>query len=69
MTQDRSRLALGAAAGRAALAQIPVLEALDELGVKPVAIAGVSFGAVIARGLCAGMSGKAIRRAVDRAGA
>lgn len=55
-------LALGGGGARS-LAQIPVLEALDELGVKPVAVAGVSFGAVIAAAYCAGMSGKAIRRA------
>ena len=56
-------LALGGGGARA-LSQIPVLEALDELGVKPVAVGGVSFGAVIAAAYCAGMSGKAIRRAV-----
>ena len=55
-------LALGGGGARS-LSQIPVLEALDELGVKPVAVAGVSFGAVIAAAYCAGMSGKAIRRA------
>jgi len=56
-------LALGGGGARA-LSQIPVLEALDELGIKPVAVSGVSFGAVIATAYCAGMSGKAIRRAV-----
>jgi NTE family protein len=55
-------LALGGGGARS-LAQIPVLEALDELGVKPVAVAGVSFGAVIAAAYSAGISGKAIRRA------
>jgi NTE family protein len=59
----RVALALGGGGARS-LAQIPVLEALDELGVKPVAVAGVSFGAVIAAAYCAGMSGKTIRRAV-----
>lgn len=48
--------------GARSLAQIPVLEALDDMGVTPVAVAGVSFGAVIAAAYCAGMSGKAIRR-------
>jgi NTE family protein len=65
-------LALGGGGARS-LAQIPVLEALDELGVKPVAVTGASFGAVIAAAYCAGMSGKAIRRvainlAHDRSG-
>jgi NTE family protein len=72
--QSRKTVALALGGGGArSLAQIPVLEALDEIGVKPVAIAGVSFGAVIAAAYCSGMSGKAIRRAVialahDRAG-
>ena len=60
-------LALGGGGARS-IAQIPVLEALDDMGVKPVAVAGVSFGAVIAAAYCAGMSGKAIRRvAIDLA--
>lgn len=56
-------LALGGGGARS-LAQIPVLEAFDDMGVRPVAVAGVSFGAVIAAAYCAGMSGKAIRRLV-----
>jgi NTE family protein len=43
------------------LAHIPVLEALDELGVRPVAVAGASIGAVIGSGYAAGMSGQEIR--------
>ena len=71
-TNKTIALALGGGGARA-LAQIPVLEALDELGVKPVAVAGASFGAVIAAAYCAGMSGKAIRKvaltlAQDRGG-
>lgn len=54
-------LALGGGGARG-LAHIPVLEALDELGVKPVAIAGVSIGAAIGAAYAAGMSGRAIRR-------
>jgi NTE family protein len=50
--------------GARALGHVPVLEALDEMGVRPVAIAGVSFGAVLAGAYAAGMSGRAIRRAV-----
>ncbi len=49
--------------GARALAQIPVLEALDEMVVKPVALAGASFGAVIGAAHAAGMPGRAIRRA------
>ena len=40
------------------------MEALDELGIKPVAIAGSSIGAAIGAAYAAGMSGKAIRRHV-----
>jgi NTE family protein len=56
----RIALALGSGGARG-LAHIPVLEALDELGVKPVRIAGTSIGAVIGAAYAAGMSGKEIR--------
>ncbi len=56
-------LALGGGGARG-LAHIAVLEALDELGVKPVALAGTSIGAVFAAGYAAGMSGKDIHRMV-----
>ncbi len=59
----RVALALGGGGARS-LAQIPVLEALDEMGVRPVALAGASFGAVIAAAYAAGMSGREIRRTV-----
>ena len=39
-------LALGGGGARG-FAHIPVIEALDDLGVKPTAIAGTSFGALI----------------------
>jgi len=62
---QRIALALGSGGARG-LAHIPVLEALDELGVKPVRIAGTSIGAVIGAAYAAGMSGKEIRAfAVD----
>jgi NTE family protein len=56
-------LALGAGGARG-LAHIAVFEALDELGVKPVAIAGASIGAVAGAVYAAGTSGKAFRRHV-----
>lgn len=56
----RITLALGAGGARG-LAHILVLEALDELGVKPAAIAGASMGAVIGAAYAAGMPGRAIR--------
>jgi NTE family protein len=66
-TRKRSRkkrhgiaLALGAGGARG-LAHIEVLEALDELGVRPVAIAGSSIGAVLGAAYAAGVSGRDIR--------
>jgi NTE family protein len=56
-------LALGAGGARG-LSHIAVFEVLDELGIKPVAIAGSSIGAVAGAVYGAGMSGKAIRHYV-----
>ncbi|MBX6424991.1 MAG: patatin-like phospholipase family protein [Variibacter sp.] len=56
-------LVLGGGGARG-LAHIPVLEALDELGVRPAVISGSSIGAVIGAAYAAGMSGKEIRRYV-----
>jgi NTE family protein len=53
-------LALGAGGARG-LAHIEVLEALDELGIRPVAIAGSSIGAVLGAAYAAGVSGREIR--------
>ena len=56
-------VALGGGGARG-IAHIAVLEALDDMGVKPVAIAGTSIGALIGAAYAAGMSGKQIRRYV-----
>jgi len=56
-------LALGGGGARG-IAHIAVLEALDEIGRKPAAIAGTSIGALIGAAYAAGMSGKDIRRFV-----
>jgi NTE family protein len=56
-------LALGGGGARG-LAHIAVLEALDEMGRKPAAIAGTSIGSLIGAAYAAGMSGKEIRRFV-----
>jgi len=53
-------LALGGGGARG-LAHILILEALDELGVKPRAIAGTSIGALMGAAYCAGMTGAEIR--------
>src|SRR6266571_1559858 len=58
-------LALGGGGARG-LAQIAVLEALDDIGARPAAIAGSSIGAAIGAAYAAGMPGKAIRRHVIR---
>jgi NTE family protein len=56
-------LALGGGGARG-IAHIPVIEALDDLDLRPVAIAGTSIGALIGAAYAAGMSGKEIRRYV-----
>ncbi|HEV2956515.1 MAG TPA: patatin-like phospholipase family protein [Xanthobacteraceae bacterium] len=56
-------LALGGGGARG-LAHVVVMEALDDVGVRPVAIAGSSIGAAIGAAYAAGLSGKAIRRHV-----
>ena len=56
-------LALGAGGARG-LAHIVVLEALDDLGLKPAVIAGTSMGAIIGAAYAAGISGKDIRQHV-----
>jgi NTE family protein len=50
-------LALGGGGARG-LAHIHVVEVLDELGIRPVAIAGSSIGAIMGAGMAAGMSGR-----------
>ena len=56
-------LALGAGGARG-FAHIPVIEALDEMGIRPVAIAGSSMGAIMGAGMAAGMTGAEIRQYV-----
>lgn len=59
MTPDIG-LALGGGAARG-LAHIVVLEALDELGVKPSFVAGCSIGALLGAAYASGLSGREIR--------
>jgi NTE family protein len=56
-------LALGGGGARG-LAHIAVFEALDEMGVRPAAIAGTSIGSLVGAAYAAGMSGRDIRRFV-----
>lgn len=46
--------------GARGLAHIHVIETLDELGIRPVAIAGSSIGAIMGAGMAAGMTGRDI---------
>jgi NTE family protein len=56
-------LALGGGGARG-LAHIAALEAFDEIGVKPVALAGTSIGAIFSAVYASGMTGKAIHHYV-----
>ena len=56
----RVSLALGGGGARG-LAHIHVLEALDDLGVRPVEIAGSSIGALMGTAYASGMSGRDVR--------
>jgi hypothetical protein len=54
-------VALGAGGARG-LAHVLVVEAFDELGVKPAAIAGASMGAVVGAAWAAGWVSPAVQR-------
>ena len=47
--------------GARGLAHIHIIEALNELGIRPVAISGSSIGAIMGAGMASGMSGIEIR--------
>ncbi|MDE1159604.1 MAG: patatin-like phospholipase family protein [Neorhizobium sp.] len=47
--------------GARGISHIQVIEALDELGIRPVAISGSSIGAIMGAGMASGMSGREIR--------
>lgn len=53
-------LALGGGGARG-ICHINIVEALDELGIRPTAIAGSSIGSIIGAGMAAGMRGRDIR--------
>ncbi|CAN7296161.1 patatin-like phospholipase family protein [Bosea sp. LjRoot90] len=57
-------LVLGSGGARG-LSHIPVLEALDELGLKPALIAGSSMGAIVGAAYAAGLSGRDLRAHVE----
>ncbi len=53
-------IALGGGGARG-LAHIHVIEVLDELGIRPVLIAGASIGTIMGAAMAAGMTGREIR--------
>ena len=63
-TSPKIGLALGGGAARG-FSHVPMLEAFDELGLKPAVIAGCSIGAVIGAAYACGMSGREIRQHVE----
>jgi NTE family protein len=58
-------VALGGGGARG-IAHVTALEALDELGVRPVAVAGTSMGAVVAAAYAAGIEARSIRTHILR---
>ena len=60
MTERRVGLVLGGGGARG-FGHVAVIEALDELGIVPAAIAGTSIGAIMGASRAGGMSGRAIR--------
>lgn len=56
-------LALGGGGARG-IAHVHVLEAFDDLGVKPVVISGSSIGSIVGAGYAAGMTGAEVREFV-----
>lgn len=63
--RPRVGLALGGG-GAKGLAHIPMLEALDELGIRPHRLAGTSIGAIIGALYASGLSGSEIRALVEQ---
>ena len=64
-TQPSVGIALGGGGARG-LGHIAVLEALDEMGITPVAIAGTSIGAIVGATYAAGIEAKEIRAFAQR---
>ncbi len=60
MREPRIGLALGGGGARG-MTHIPVLEAFDDLGIKPHAIAGSSIGSILGAAYAGGMTGSEIR--------
>ncbi len=59
----RIGLALGGGGARG-LAHIPVLEAFDELGIRPAHVVGTSIGSIVGAAYCSGISASDLREFV-----
>ncbi|MFY9968404.1 MAG: patatin-like phospholipase family protein, partial [Roseiarcus sp.] len=58
--RPRVAIALGGGGARG-IAHVLALEALDDMGIRPVAIAGTSMGAVVGAAYAAGIEGRPFR--------
>lgn len=63
--KKRIGLSLGGGGVRG-LAHVPILETLDDLGVRPSVISGTSMGALIGALYASGLSGRQIRDLIER---
>ncbi len=62
MSHPRIGLVLGGGGARG-ITHVPVMEALDDLGLRPTAIAGTSIGAIYGAARAGGLSGADLRQA------
>ncbi|MEP3275655.1 MAG: patatin-like phospholipase family protein [Stappiaceae bacterium] len=65
MIDPKIAIALGAGGARG-IAHIHALQALDDLGITPVAITGTSIGAIMGAAFASGMTGEDIHEYVDQ---
>ncbi|MCB1476700.1 MAG: patatin-like phospholipase family protein [Rhodobiaceae bacterium] len=63
MSAPRIGLALSGGGARG-FAHIAVMEALDDLGLRPAHVTGTSIGAILGAAYCAGMTGREIRHEI-----
>ncbi|MGE0231318.1 MAG: patatin-like phospholipase family protein [Flavobacteriaceae bacterium] len=63
MSGPRIGLALSGGGARG-LSHVAVMEALDELGLRPAHVTGTSIGSILGAAYCAGMTGREIRQEI-----
>ena len=64
MAGDKTAAVAFGGGGARGIAHIHIIEVLDELGIKPVAISGTSIGAIMGAAMASGMSGLELREYV-----